>query len=574
MPELAFLRHGEEMMCYQLHQSSVRVGRGPENDLVLPPREASISRYHLLVEKNHNQFWLRDLSNQGIQINGEKVQYHPLKDGDRFVLGRYQVEFRERNRYVQQTLHLHTGDSTQRIDPTAAANAVEGILSWEENGRALEMPIGLQPVNIGKSDDNNIVVTQPYVSSFHCRIFQRSGRFFLRDLDSLNGTWVNGMKVIESELPEEAEIYVGRFPFTFRRVVETAQASAPTSSANTSGMVGQSPSLLRALELGQRMAQSDVPVLIEGESGTGKELMARAIHDWSSRADAPFVAINCGAISKELIESTLFGHEKGAFTGAMEARPGVFEQAGAGTIFLDEIGELPLEQQVTFLRVLETGTYRRIGGVQELKTNARIIAATHRDLRFEVQAGRFREDLMFRICVLRLPLPALRDRAGDIEILVQHFVQEYAPHRDIRFSAGAMQRLLQHPWSGNVRELRNAIQRALIMAEGAEIQEHELLLDQMARQTSIPGALSAPVPVGVIPAPVAQPPVVPAVSSTPVTEDAPRTLKEIEKQAIVNTLEACNYNISQAARMLGIGRASLYSKMDRFGLRDSANNKN
>ncbi|MBT1539138.1 sigma-54 dependent transcriptional regulator [Ralstonia solanacearum] len=281
-------------------------------------------------------------------------------------------------------------------------------------------------------------------------------------------------------------------------------------------------------------------VLIIGESGTGKELIARTVHDMSPRADQAFIAVNCGAISPNLIESELFGHERGSFTGAGQRHTGYFEHACNGTIFLDEITEMPVEMQVKLLRVLETGVFMRVGGTEPIQTRARIIAATNRNLQEAVADGTFREDLMYRLAVVPLHVPPLRDRAEDIEELAQHFLAQFnAAHQtDKTFSRAALSALRQHTWPGNVRELRNAVQRGYILGEKTVELSMPLTSPRSpARPTVKEGMLN--VSVGV-------------------------TLAEAQRVMILATLEHFQGDKRQAAKTLGVSLKTLYNRLDLY----------
>jgi len=265
-----------------------------------------------------------------------------------------------------------------------------------------------------------------------------------------------------------------------RRLAQLSAGEAP-ARAEFSAILHRSAVMRRLLLRAEKVALRSVPVLIEGESGTGKELLARAIHAASPRRDRPFIAINCGAIPAELVESELFGHVKGAFTGATWDRSGVFEAADGGTLFLDEVGELPLAAQVKLLRVVQEQTVTRVGATQSVAVNARIIAATNRQLVTEIQAGRFREDLFYRLAVAVLKLPPLREREGDLSLLIDRLLEQVNrngaedpgyPQKNL--APGARNLLLTHPWPGNVRELLNTLQRATLWSEGATITEEEL----------------------------------------------------------------------------------------------------
>jgi len=319
-------------------------------------------------------------------------------------------------------------------------------------------------------------------------------------------------------------------------------------------IIGTSAAIRSAVHLLGRAATSDVTVLLDGESGTGKEVAARAIHAESIRADGPFVAVNCGAIPEGLIESELFGHEKGAFTGAVSARRGSFEQADKGTIFLDEIGELRADLQVRLLRVLQERAVQPVGGGAARPIDVRVIAATNRDLRDEVTAGRFREDLYYRLAVFPVHLPALRERETDIFLLASFFVERYAKrnHKTIHgFLPEAQRALERYRWPGNVRELENVIERAIILEDDTRI-----------RLTSLPPEVAAALNgngVGeaghVNGAMIAKP-----------TREAIVPLEEEERRIIRRALELTNWNIQEASRRLRIGRATIYRKIERYGL--------
>jgi len=314
-------------------------------------------------------------------------------------------------------------------------------------------------------------------------------------------------------------------------------------------IIGKSRAMKSLLEMTAMIAASEATVLITGESGTGKELIARAIHFNSGRRDNPLVVVNCAALTDTLLESELFGHEKGAFTGADRRREGRFMQADSGTIFLDEIGETSPVMQAKLLRVIQEREIQRVGGEKPLKVDVRILAATNRDLEGAVAEGRFREDLYYRLNVVTLPMPPLRERGDDIPLLAQHFVRQYARknRKNVRgFSPLAMDMLLKYDWPGNVRELENAVERAVILLTGDLISEKELPL-------SITGAYYGPVvPAAAIP------------GALPDTE--PRPLDEVEKEAILAALEAAGGNKSEAARRLGINRKTLHKKLKSYGV--------
>ena len=313
-------------------------------------------------------------------------------------------------------------------------------------------------------------------------------------------------------------------------------------------IIGRSPAIKRVFRLIEKVAPTESTVLILGESGTGKELVARAIHQKSRRKDGPFIPVNCGAIPEELLESELFGYEKGAFTGANRSKPGRFELAHGGTIFLDEIAEMSPKLQVKLLRILQEKTIERLGSERSIPVNIRIIAATNRHLEKEVAEGRFREDLYFRLNVIPIKLPPLRERREDIPLLAEHFLQKFCEREEVpvkRLSEEALECLLSYSWPGNVRELENLMERLVILTE-----------DEIIKREDLPEYLCKP----------------PAVRIN-LLEDFPpegldlqETLKEMEKSLILKALEASGGVKSKAAQLLRLNRTTLIEKMKRLGL--------
>ena len=314
-------------------------------------------------------------------------------------------------------------------------------------------------------------------------------------------------------------------------------------------LIGAGPAMQRVFETIQKVAETDLTVLVRGDSGTGKELVAQALHNRSSRKARPFVAVNCAAISRELVESELFGHEKGAFTGADARRQGRFEAADGGTIFLDEIGDMPAETQAKVLRVLQERSFERVGGTKPIQVDVRVVAATHRNLEEEVANGNFREDLYYRLKVVELALPPLRERSEDVPALAQRFleqVNERLGREKQRISEAALARLVQHPWPGNVRELRNVVEQASVLASGNTIDESDLHLDGKEKTAAAPTA---------------------DVSSLPFSEAKKRTVEQFERAFLLRALRANGGNISRAAESIGMVRQSLQQKIRELGLR-------
>lgn len=340
---------------------------------------------------------------------------------------------------------------------------------------------------------------------------------------------------------------------TLRQAIEHSRLSVEnrelrrqlSEAAARPGILGRSPAMLAMQETIATVAPTEATVLITGELGTGKELVARALHSGSARADKPMVTVNCAALAENLLESELFGHEKGSFTGADRRREGRFVQANGGTLFLDEIGEMPLPLQAKLLRALQEGEVQRVGSDAPLTVDVRVLAATNRDLREEVARRRFREDLYFRLNVISLEVPPLRDRGEDIPVLAAHFLERFAGRnrKSIRgFSPQAVDSLLRYAWPGNVRELENAVERAVILCNGDLITRREL-----------PAAITE----------AASPE---EASSAAVGALAGLPLDELERRAIGETLRCTGDNKSEAARQLGITRATLHNKLRKYGL--------
>jgi len=309
-------------------------------------------------------------------------------------------------------------------------------------------------------------------------------------------------------------------------------------------LVGKSPSMLRLYQLLEQVGPSNASVLITGESGTGKEVVARTLHQMSPRKNGPFVALNCSAIPETLLESELFGHEKGAFTGASAARQGCFELASGGTIFLDEIGEMPANLQKKLLRVLEERRVRRLGGRVEIDVDVRIVSATNAAIEELLRTGSFREDLYYRLNVFTIELPPLRERLGDVPLLAHQFLKEFATDNDKPihgFTDEALELLNEHDWPGNVRELRNAIERAVVVARGHEIEPHHL-----------PSTLRP------------RPRIAAAVSGDGLHMSAGVSLEEAERTLIFHTLEQTSGNKTRAAGILGISAKTLHMKLKKY----------
>ncbi|MHB8784441.1 MAG: sigma 54-interacting transcriptional regulator [Desulfobacteria bacterium] len=440
------------------------------------------------------------------------------------------------------------------------------------NGMTVEVRLGQKEVKIGRGHEADLQLPDPSVSRLHAKVFRVGLQYFLADLRSRNGTHADGKRITQLALEDGRMFQVGPFRIHFHRPVSgpsageeptvppgTASAvtdfieaepirvpkrtGAPTATGETPfGLIGGSAHVRKLVATIRRVAASDVPVLIEGETGSGKELVARGIHDASARRERPFIVVNCGAISPDLIESELFGHEKGAFTGATAQRKGAFELANSGTIFLDEIGELPVSLQPKLLRALEQKEVKRVGGNDLLLADVRILAATNRNLREEIARKTFREDLYFRIGAITVPIPPLRDRREDVAPIARHFLSGMgnATFRTVpALSPSALDALISHDWPGNVRELRNAIQRAVVMAESGELTGPDF---SFLRQSAKPGSET----------------------------ESPSGLsrwEQAERTNILGELARQMGNKTKTARELGIAKSTLFEKLKKYGIR-------
>jgi DNA-binding NtrC family response regulator len=403
---------------------------------------------------------------------------------------------------------------------------------------------------IGAHPSNDMVLDDSQVSRFHCELTVDAAGVRVRDLGSRNGTTVDAIRVIDGYLRDGSLLRVGRT--TLRLRLSPDQNCLPLSEHSLFGpLVGRSVAMRAAFAMLERAAQSEATVLIEGETGTGKEGTAAAVHEAGPRKSAPFVIVDCSSMPAGVLESELFGHERGSFTGAADRRIGAFEQASGGTVFIDEVGELPLDLQPKLLRVLERRHIRRVGANEYIPTDVRIIAATNRDLRGEVNAGRFRSDLYYRLAVVKVRLPALRERLEDLELLTEHILNELSPTGTAEpwRTPEFMARLRTAAWPGNVRELRNYLERCLLFQESMPMAEVTPASNPPA--TRFPGAgTEADISIGY--------------------SEAKRRMHDAwEVRYIQALLAAHDSNVDQAARAAGLAASYLYRLMKRHGLRPS-----
>ena len=424
-------------------------------------------------------------------------------------------------------------------------------------GTQVRFLLSTAKMTVGRHGD--IVLREPSVSRDHAVLIWNGDVWKVTDVGSRNGTFVNGISVQRKFIVPGDVVKFGRVSLRLvdpenegagddaETCVPTMLLSADPSVAATTGegaqaLIGRSDALKCAMQIAARAAKSDATVLLYGESGTGKELFAKLVWEESERAGKKFLPVHSGAIEPSLLASALFGHEKGAFTGADRQKKGLFEEADGGTIFLDEIGEINAETQVKLLRVLQEGEFMRVGGTEPIKVDVRVICATNRDLKKAVKEGRFREDLYYRLNVIQIQLPPLRERPGDIDDLVKHYVKQLGgPFKTV--SEEAMALLVKYNWPGNVRELRNVVERMVVLSL-----RDELGVDDLPEEIKSCRADAA--------------------EGTGDTAGAaqPTTLDEMEKQLIERTLAKCNGNKKMAADAMGISRSTFYEKLKRYGI--------
>jgi DNA-binding NtrC family response regulator len=440
-----------------------------------------------------------------------------------------------------------TARSTNRIETSALARSARLRVIYGVDA-GLEVAIPAVGLVIGADPTADVVLKDPSVSRRHMSVRASAGGFEVSDLGSRNGTFLDSVSIQKATVPVGANLRVGA---TLLQLVpaEDAMPIPPSSASSFGGMIGSSPAMRQVYALLERASRSNAPILLLGESGTGKELAARAVHDASPRKDGPFVVFDCGASSENLIESDLFGHRKGAFTGAQEDRTGAFERAHGGTLFLDEIGDLPLSLQPKLLRMLESGEAMALGAKGHSRFDVRIVAATHHDLAEAVRRGAFRGDLYYRLAVVEVHLPPLRHRVEDLDALIGGFLRREGATDVSGLASRNLDRLRAYAWPGNVRELRNVIARAMALsAPSTPFAEMPILL------------------AGTIAAPDA-----PSIRADKPYHDAKADLlARFEREYLADLLARANGNVSQAARMAGVGRKLLYSMLSRTGLGSAA----
>lgn len=437
---------------------------------------------------------------------------------------------------------MSSGDRTVRIEgnPRFVRTLRLEVVSGPDTGKRCDSDSDV--LSVGSAEGNQLVLRDPTVSRFHVELRREEQGILLVDHGSTNGTRVGPVLVSGTSVGLDPGSTIG-LGGTQLRVDDGDVVPTAGELEKFGELRAESPSMKRLFATAQKLAASEVPVLLFGESGTGKELLARALHDASPRAEGPFVTVDCGAVTPSLFSSELFGHERGSFTGAERQHVGAFERADSGTLFLDEIGELPAELQPALLGALERGKIRRVGGQKDVEVDVRLISATHRDLKTQVNDGRFRLDLFYRIAVVILRVPPLRERVSDIPYLIEHFLKEAGASQRVSelFDAGALSRLATHPFPGNVRELKNLVLGTLALGEAPSVVDVPL--------ASATGDVFAPL------------------YDLPYRDAKRRANDEFERRYVEHWLARTNGNIRQASRDAMMDRSYLMELIRRHRLK-------
>jgi len=521
MEALTLYFRGNPLSQHVLDPRPLSIGRAPSSDIIIADPEVGLHQW-LVVHRQGTVFGY-DL---GASARRAKPWVFPL-DHELAIGADYSLRRSSIQRVTGATGVREPSTESLAIGVAAAERNDSESKLWLRLGRGAEVRrvrIDHHPVRIGTAQHNDLVLWDRAVSAEHCRIESGGNGLLLRDLGSRNGTHVQGVRIARCDLRPGMGVRVGRTELV---VVEENERRATDSRLRV--MVAASDAMRQVMDDARRWSALSWPVLVLGESGVGKEGVANALHTSGPRASMPFVALNAGGLSRELVESELFGHERGAFTGAATGHRGVFEQADGGTLFLDEIGELPLDLQARLLRVLETGEIRRVGGESSLRVDVRLVCATHRDLSAMVSKGTFRSDLYYRIARLMIEVPPLRERPEDIAALVDHFLLQMAPDVGKRaLTPDAHSRVVAYPWPGNARELRNVLSTASATTSSEQIDsvDVELALRRMGGAQVRDAATHA---------------------------------------TLLHTVNAHNGNIAAAARALGLARTTLRDRL-RTGL--------
>lgn len=531
MIELVFSRDGRPCLRQQMGEQPLTIGRDSDNQVQLTDED--ISRKHVRIEWKDGKYVATDLSRNGTYLNNQQINTSSVNVGDTLTLGRWTVDIVETNSETKELTVIAPKQPTSILNFDTQSR----MIASQHLSLAITTPDDVQKnihlkqseLIFGSMESCDVEINDPFVSRRHCRIVHRNERVVLMDMGSTNGTYVDNIRVDHVSLPAEGSFRIGKTTIDYKLDRHT-EAIRPSTEFSLGPMIGKSETMREVFTLIEKVAPSDATVLITGESGTGKDLAARLLHQMSHRAARPFISVNCGAIPSSIIESQLFGHERGSFTGAVERMSGLIEQANGGTLFLDEIGEMPLELQTRLLHVIENKKIRRLGGKEDIEIDFRLVAATNKELQRLAGDGRFREDLFYRLYVVPIYLTPLRNRGDDMKILAERFIKELSPsNTTMRLADDAMNKLVSHNWPGNVRELKNVIQRAILFAAENTIDAKDISFAPLESKTIVENKL-----------------------------------ENKESNAITAAIRKYNGNQTKAAVELGIARTTLSAKVLKY----------
>jgi len=542
MKNIEIFYRDELISEHPLSKDETKIGRAKSNDIILS--DPTVSRVHAVIISDKGKLSLLDKSSSDTFINNVKVSRKELHIDDMITIGPYSIfpreyKYDEEKPELQTTCHEKTLAFSLLPDEDKKSfllkHASLAYIKGPEEGHRYK--IDKEKITFGKNDDNDLVLNDEFVSRHHGEISFSKGEFFIRDLGSRNGIFINGKRVKGSIIESGSRIEIGKTEFNFVLSEDTPML-LDRKDDHLCEIIGKSQKIQALLTFCKKAASCDATVLINGETGTGKELIAKTIHSLSRRSGGPFITIDCGSIPQNLIESELFGHEKGAFTGAQNQRKGAFERGNKGTVFLDEIGELPKEMQPKLLRILEEREFKRVGGDTHIQTDIRVIAATNKELNVEITRGNFREDLFFRLYVIPISLPTLRERKEDIPLLADHFIKKSQllseTGSQVTISDEALKKMADYSWPGNVRELRNIIDRAIVNSDMHLISAEDVQFIPTIKENAKSFSSSH------------------------------ASLEEVEKQTIINALKEQDGNKKATAKVLGIAYSTMCEKVKKY----------
>ncbi len=527
---LSILKENSENIILRIENGDVKVGSSLLCDISIP--DSGLDEFHFEITENSDRFVIRKNGRSDLRINGKSVYSEMvLTSGDRIEAGSLTFVFKDKIKERSISTAVLSEDISEQEIKKAYLVIKEG-----ENERIFHLPKD-RHISIGSSEKSDLTIKDKFVSERHCTIFFENGRYFIRDNFSRNGTQVNGVRTRDAEIKSGSIIRIGKTEMILR-IEHSSVNLEMDDSTEFCGIAGFSNQMKQLFALIKKVAPSDIPILITGETGTGKELVARAIYKSSSRSDKIFIPLNCSSISREVLESELFGHTKGSFTGAVANRKGIFEEATDGTVFLDEIGDMPLDLQAKILRTIEYGEIRSVGSNRPITVNTRIISATNKDLDEATKNNQFRDDLFYRLSVIHLHIPPLRERREDIIPIAERFLKRFAPTRELTLTSQAKDKLISYNWPGNVRELKNVMIRAILFARGDKIEDTSIIFQQTGLKDYM--------------------------------DYADRFIKikplyQIEQEIITNAMKLYNGDLNSVAEKLDISVSELKEKIKRYG---------